>query len=100
MQLLRTVRTDEALLVEGEIDVAVESEMALALDDAIGAGTTVVDLSGVTFMGSVGLRVLLGAGAKMNGDGPLVLLRPSPHVRRILDVALPTGAPGIEVRDV
>ena len=99
MQLLRTVRTAEALLLEGEIDVAVEDEMSLAIDEAIGAGTAVVDLSGVTFMGSVGLRVLLGAGARMNGNGPLVLLRPSRQVRRVLDVALPTGAPGLEVRD-
>jgi len=35
----------------------------------------------------------------VNSGGPLVLRRPSDAVRRVLDVALPGGAPGIEIDD-
>ncbi|MGZ4125958.1 MAG: STAS domain-containing protein, partial [Actinomycetota bacterium] len=75
------------------------AEVRAALDKALESGTRIVDASGVTFMDSTGLQLLLSAAAKLNGRGPLVLLRPSPAVRRVLDLALPNGAPGIDVGD-
>jgi anti-anti-sigma factor len=99
MELLRNEPPAPPLRLEGEIDLAVEAEVRAALDQALAAGTRIVDASGVTFIDSTGLELLLSAAAKLNGRGPLVLLRPSPAVRRVLDLALPNGAPGIDVRD-
>ncbi|MGZ4126215.1 MAG: STAS domain-containing protein [Actinomycetota bacterium] len=99
MELLRNERPALPFRLEGEIDLAVEAEVRAALDKALESGTRIVDASGVTFMDSTGLQLLLSAAAKLNGTGPLVLLRPSPSVRRVLDLALPDGAPGIDVRD-
>lgn len=99
MALHRITATPEALRLEGEIDLAAADRLADALRAAIESGTTVVDLSGVTFLDSTGLHVLLSAGAALNGNGPLVLVRPCPAVRRLLDIALPGGVPALAVRD-
>ena len=99
MTLLRITAAPEALRVEGEIDLASADQLAEALRTAIASEVRSVDVSGVTFLDSTGLEVLLSAGHAMNGDGPLVLLRPSYPVRRLLDIALPGGVPALAVRD-
>jgi anti-anti-sigma factor len=51
------------LVVEGELDMLTAPQLSHALDEALGAAppVLVVDLSGVTFMDSAGLAVLLTA---------------------------------------
>ena len=99
MALLQIEGTSEALRLAGEIDLAVADELTEALRTSIESGTMSVDLSAVTFMDSTGLKILLSAGNQLNGQGPLVLLRPSGSVRRLLDIALPGGVPTLAVRD-
>jgi len=99
MELLRINAATEALRLEGEIDLATADQLAEALRESIESGTTSVDVSGVTFIDSSGLQVLLSAGNHLNGRGPLVLMRPSKAVRRLLDIALPGGVPTLAVRD-
>ena len=99
MVLLRIEGTTEALRLEGEIDLAVADQLAEALSTSIAGGTTAVDVSGVTFIDSTGLKVLLSAANALDGQGPLVLLRPSSAVRRVLDIALLGGVPTLTVRD-
>ena len=99
MSLLRSSTNDDAVILEGEIDLAVADEGLRTLLDAAAAGTTTVDLSGVTFMDSSGLNMLLTVANTLNGSGPLVIRRPSPAVRRVLDLTLPNGAPGLVVAD-
>ena len=99
MALHRISPTAEVLRLEGEIDLAAADQLAEALRTSIESGITSVDVSGVTFIDSSGLRVLLSAANAMNGQGPLVLLRPSERVQRLLDLAIPGGAPGLVVRD-
>jgi anti-anti-sigma factor len=98
MELLRITKTDGALIVEGEVDLAAGPELRDALGEAAAAGTSVIDVSGVTFIDSSGLQILLMAGRTLNGSGPLVLRSPSRAVRRLLSITLPDGAPEIEVR--
>jgi anti-anti-sigma factor len=44
-----------------------------------------VDLSGVTFIASLGIRTLItGAKATANNGGKMVLLNPQPNVERVL----------------
>jgi anti-sigma B factor antagonist len=86
--------------LEGELDLTGEQALATALEEAIAAhGEVRLDLSGLTFMDSTGLRVLLSTAASRNGAGPIVLLHPTRAVRHLLDIALPDGAPGLEVQE-
>ena len=57
----------------------------------------VLDLSAVTFMDSSGLRALL-QWASSDDRGPVVIQDPSPQVRRLLEITIPDGMPGLEVR--
>jgi anti-sigma B factor antagonist len=99
MELLRITATTEALCLEGEIDLAAADRLGEALRTSIESGTSSVDVSGVTFIDSTGLRILLSAANSLNGQGPLVLLRPSKAVKRLLDLALPGGVPTLAVVD-
>ncbi|WP_081635673.1 STAS domain-containing protein [Nocardia sp. BMG111209] len=75
---------------EGEIDITSAPQLSAALE-AVGADVTapIVDLSGVDFMGSVGLSVLLAASEKLktaNADAGQLRVVVSPQVRRPLEV--------------
>ena len=96
---LRITLSDEAVLLEGEVDVASADAFYRELGDAIEQGITTVDVSGVTFMDSTGLRVILASARTLDkyGRGPLRIRRVTPPVRRLFDVALPGGAPELDL---
>jgi anti-anti-sigma factor len=75
--------------------MATADELGAFLKRANG-GPVVLDFSGVSFMDSSGLRAVLDVAGSI--DGGVVLLHPSEQVRRVLDISIPTGAPGLEVR--
>ena len=78
--------------LEGELDCSNCDELAQVLHRAVTGGRrkVVVDLGGVTFMDSSGLRCLLQAAEYASGrDARLVVERASGIVRRVLAV---TGA--------
>ena len=51
-------------------------------------GKIIVDLSGVSFLASVGIRLLLtSARAQANRGGKLLLAAPQPSVRKVLEAA-------------
>jgi anti-sigma B factor antagonist len=86
MNLAITLEGSELPVVGGEIDLATAS----MLEDAIQAvrGTVAVDLSGVTFMDSAGMRVLIREHESREAIGDkLVLAALSEPVRRVLEVA-------------
>jgi anti-anti-sigma factor len=89
--------TDRGLRLAGELDMATSEELVLALRERGDSAPVTLDFSGVTFMDSSGLRTILEAAKDHEGDA-LVILDPSPQVRRLLDISLPDGAPGLEVR--
>lgn len=92
--------TDQGLRVVGEIDLSNESELRTALTEAMRAKEPVIlDFEGVTFMDSTGVHCLLEAAQSTNGDSPVVVLRPSGAVRSIIDLTVPGGLPGLEIRD-
>jgi anti-anti-sigma factor len=94
---LEITTTDEGYRLEGELDMATVdglSELlhATATDDPI-----VLDFSRVLFMDSSGLRVLLER-ARSDDCGPVVIKDPSDQVRRLLEISIPDGVPGLRVR--
>lgn len=76
--------------VGGEIDVASAPELAKWLEAVPEGVDLVVDLSGVTFLDSTGLGVLVGAWNRCNNSGPpcrLALVVSTAEVERLLEVA-------------
>ena len=71
--------------VRGEIDMDNAGQLVDAINRV--GGTAVVDLGGVTFIDSTGLKGLLRAqkAARQRGDD-LILRHPSKAVRRVLEV--------------
>jgi anti-sigma B factor antagonist len=96
---LEITATDDGYRLEGELDMATAGALTQLLVAASEGDTPLVlDFSGVTFMDSSGLRALLEGAGLPNGSGPVVIQDPSPQVRRILDISIPDGVPGLEVR--
>jgi anti-anti-sigma factor len=85
----------------GDIDMSNFEALSARLDAELGAGRPLtLDLAGVSFMDSQGLRMLIVMG-KRAGEGrlaPVVLLDPSEPVRRVLGIAVPEGIPGVDIR--
>jgi anti-anti-sigma factor len=88
---------DQGYELEGELDMATAGDLAEALRETGTDEPVHLDFSGISFMDSSGLRVILEAAAERNGGG-LVILHPAPQVQRVLDISIPGGTPGLEVR--
>ena len=74
----------------GEVDLATVAllEEELAASAAIEGADVAVDLSGVTFMDSTGLRALLAANQQLSGAGRrLVIIVAGGPVDRLLDIS-------------
>jgi anti-sigma B factor antagonist len=96
---LEITATDEGFRLKGELDMATAGDLSELLKTAVeGKDPIVLDLSEVSFMDSSGLRALLEGAGLPKESGPVVILDPSPQVRRVLDISIPGGMPGLEVR--
>ena len=92
-QTLRSVRTrlDGAIIlsVQGEVDLANAASLRAELTSAIGTGTRliVVDLTGLRYIDSSGINVLLDTHRAFAKDGCLMALAVVPSViQRIFDI--------------
>ena len=77
------------ITVSGEIHVTTAPEFSQRLNDAIAAGTrgVVIDMSGVEFIDSTGLSVLLnGLRRVTRADGRLALVVTNPTVLRLFEI--------------
>lgn len=80
-----------ALAVRGELDISGVAELDRSLAALEGEQPTVlvIDLRGVTFLDSSGLRALLAADRRARNDGRrLVLVRAPDSVHRVFEIAL------------
>jgi anti-anti-sigma factor len=88
--------------IGGELDISNADEAREIMEAELEGGSAlVIDLSGLTFMDSQGLRLFLQLvkRAQQIGLSPVVLMDPTDEVRRVLEIALPHGAPGLEIRE-
>lgn len=76
------------VLVRGELDLAAVPALRRALDALRRDGrSTIIDVTGVQFMDSSGLRVLVEAGAQREqGWGVTLMLPTDGPVRRLIDL--------------
>jgi anti-anti-sigma factor len=96
--LLEIARTQDVLRLSGEIDLAVADDVQTAILGAFEDGIAVIDMSEVTFLDSAGIRALLTAARAVEARGTLVVQEPSAAVTRVLEIVLPHGAAGLDVR--
>jgi anti-sigma B factor antagonist len=76
---------DGVVVARGDVDLAGGPVLEQAILMREGAGPVTIDLSGVDFIDSSGLRSLLAASRRANEHGTdLVLRSPSPGVTRLL----------------
>jgi anti-sigma B factor antagonist len=91
-------QSDRVLYLVGELDLASESEVLAALEERPeGLDELVIDLSGLTFMDSTGIRVVEGMATGPRGVRT-VLRAPRPSVRRVLDLVGVVHWPNVAVR--
>jgi anti-anti-sigma factor len=95
---LQITPTDDGFRLDGELDMATADDLSQIFRDAPSNDPIVLDFSGVSFMDSSGLRALLEGAGQPTGCGPVVIVNPSAQVRRVLDISIPDGTPGLEVR--
>ena len=76
------------VILEGRLDITGAHEIDLQFNAIAGSHRgVVVDLAGVSFLASIGIRtLLLGAKAVQRRGGSLVLLSPVEGVERVLEV--------------
>jgi anti-sigma B factor antagonist len=75
------------LTVLGEIDLVTAPELAAALEDYLdGTPCVVVDLTDVTFFGSLGLATLVRLTGLAESSGVRLALVPGPLVRRTMEL--------------
>lgn len=73
--------------LSGEIDAHSVLDLERAVEDIEPAATLVLDMSGVTFIDSSGLRSIVEMHNRhLDGGGRLVLSDPSSAVRRLIDI--------------
>jgi anti-sigma B factor antagonist len=78
-----------AICVSGELDLATADRLQRELErvEASDARSIILDLSGLTFMDSTGIRLLLSAHARSRADSDrLTMLRGSAAVQRVLQL--------------
>lgn len=77
----------DVLVIGGEIDAHTCAYLEAALSERAASGSVFLDLDGVTFIDSSGLRVLLNTYRTTTAAGHLLQIRrASPAVIRLLDI--------------
>ena len=92
---IRAGRTPGTFVLRGEIDMHT-APLVTRLKPSTERPRVVLDLSGVTFVDSAGVRALLELAATLR-VGTLTLSCPSPPVRRVLDLIQADALPNVIV---
>jgi anti-anti-sigma factor len=94
---LEIVHTQSGARINGELDMATAPQLKDFLSYESPTGRFELDLSGLSFMDSSGLEVLLRHAATRSDDAPLVVRNPTRPVLRVFEIAVPGGVDGLEL---
>lgn len=88
------------LRLQGELDLATVAEMEAALQDLVREGGDItLDVSGLQFMDSTAIQLLIRTVQGLDSRGRVVLDGPVHSVRRLIDVMGLDRIPNLEVRE-
>lgn len=73
--------------VSGELELSTSPELQRALSEIDDDTTVVLDMTGVTFLDSSALRVLVQARLRLKDPAQLRLVIPRPQLRRIFEIS-------------
>jgi anti-sigma B factor antagonist len=99
--MLEIATTDDprGLRLAGEVDLATVNDLTAALEPHVREGGDItLDMTGVRFLGSSGVQVLIRALETLNGRGRLILTHPGSSVRRLFEVMGLERFENLEVR--
>ena len=89
----------KGLRLAGELDLATAPQLAEALlDYASSEGELHLNLSGLTFLDSSGLHVIMALTRPMDGNRSVVLINPSTAAMRCLEITGIDDHPAVEIR--
>ena len=91
--------TTQAISVTGEIDLSSVQDLEDCLECEPPARDVTLDFSGVSFMDSTGINVLIRAIRRLRSGHTLRLVRPQATVRRVLEICGLDAFPGFEIVD-
>jgi anti-sigma B factor antagonist len=87
------------VVVEGELGMPAVAAFRAVVDQAIAASSRlVIDMADVTFLDSIGLRVLAVARRSVGANGTVTVRRAPEHVARVLHLAGMDGYITVEAR--
>lgn len=88
---IRSARDGEVhtICLVGELDLASADDVEQELErvEASDAASIVLDLSGLTFMDSTGVRLIVNAHTRSRGESRLTLLRGQAAVQRVMELS-------------
>lgn len=94
-ELTVTAADGHTLALVGELDTHTATQLRERLDAVPDATPLVLDVSGVTFISSAGLSVILNAQRRLDGSGgSLTLHSPTPAVSRLVELSGLSGKLG------
>lgn len=96
---IASLEDPKGLRLDGELDLATAPDLTSALEPHVRAGGDItLDVSGLRFMASSGVQVLIRTLHSLEGRGRLVLSHPVGGVQRLIDVMGLQRFENLEVR--
>ncbi|MCR5761356.1 MAG: STAS domain-containing protein [Sphaerochaetaceae bacterium] len=97
MTITRTVEGDKTTLkIDGRLDAVTSAEFEKELETVEKSGELILDLSGLEYISSAGLRLILAAQKHIGKNGNMVVRNVTPEVMEIFEVTGFTGVLDIE----
>ena len=88
MTINKTQNGDEVIIaLEGKLDTTTAPNLDAALKESFsGTKKMVLDFTGLKFISSAGLRVILNAQKVMNDQGELVIKNAGPQIQEVFEI--------------
>ena len=88
---------DGTLVLSGELDLATAHVLQSVLDQGTADADITLDMSGLDFMDSTGIKLIITAARRLEGGNRLILRSPAAPIRRVLDLVQIDRVPSVKV---